>query len=80
MNVSWLARLTSHGRRTTAPDRQDTAPILPWAVRRDVLILISIKLLALASIYWLLFAPHERPEPRPADIAAHLLDPHLLDH
>jgi hypothetical protein len=53
-------------------------PILPWAVRRDVLILISIKLAVLAAIYWLFFAPHARPEPRPAEIAAHLLD--ISDH
>jgi hypothetical protein len=43
-------------------------------VRRDVLILISIKLAVLAAIYGLFFAPHARPEPRPADIAAHILD------
>jgi hypothetical protein len=74
MNLSWQARLTSLGRRAPAPDESDAAPILPWAVRRDVLILISIKLAFLAAIYLLFFAPHARPEPAPADIAHHLLD------
>lgn len=79
MKSARLVRLLSSGRRPT--DTNNAAPILPWAVRRDVLILISIKLAALAAIYWLFFAPHERPAaPRPADVAAHLLDPHLLDH
>jgi hypothetical protein len=80
MNLSWLARLTSLGRRAHAPDESDVAPILPWAVRRDVLILISIKLAVLAAIYWLFFAPHVRPAPAPADITRHLLDPQLPDH
>ncbi|MGD0142427.1 MAG: cytochrome oxidase putative small subunit CydP [Rhizomicrobium sp.] len=74
MTISWPARLVSPGPRRTVPDHRDSAPIFPWAVRRDVLILISIKLAALAAIYWLFFAPHERPEPRPVDIAAHILD------
>jgi hypothetical protein len=78
MNLSWPARITSHGRR--ARDVRDAAPILPWAVRRDVLILISIKLMVLAAIYWLFFAPHARPEPAPADIAHHLLDSNLPGH
>jgi hypothetical protein len=74
MNSPWLVRVPPSGRRPT--DAKSAAPILPWAVRRDVLILISIKLAALAAIYWLFFAPHERASPpRPAEIAAHLLDP-----
>ena len=80
MNLSWLARPTSLGRRAYAPGESDAAPILPWAVRRDVLILISIKLAVLAAIYWLFFAPLVRPAPAPADIAHHLLDPQLPDH
>jgi hypothetical protein len=78
MNFAWLAHLRIYGRRRAAPDRANGVPILPWAVRRDVLILISIKLAVLAAIYWLFFAPHARPEPRPAEIAAHLLD--ISDH
>ena len=70
----WPARLVSHCRRSRAPTPDVAAPILPWAVRRDVLILVSAKLLVLAAIYCLFFAPHARPDPRPAEIAAHLLD------
>jgi hypothetical protein len=72
MNLSWPARATSQS--GPAPGRRDAAPILPWAVRRDVLLIIALKLLAIAAIYALFFAPHAQPEPRPADIAAHLLD------
>jgi hypothetical protein len=73
MNSFWPARLISYGRRRAARDRNDAAPILPWAVRRDVLLVVAIKLIAITAIYAIFFAPQARPEPRPADIAAHLL-------
>ena len=73
MNSFWPARPIDHGRRTTARDRSDAVPILPRAVRRDVLIIVSVKLIAIALIYAMFFAPNSRPDPRPADIEAHLL-------
>jgi hypothetical protein len=81
MNFAWPAHLQIFGRRRAAPDRDDAVPILPPAVRRDVLVLIAIKLVALAAIYWVFFAPNERlAPPRPAEIAAHLFDPHIVNH
>ena len=72
MTVSGPARFEPQDR--PPPGRQDAAPILPWAVRRDVLLVIALKLLAIAAIYAVFFAPHAQPEPAPAAIAAHLLD------
>jgi hypothetical protein len=72
MNLFRPAHLASLARRS--PGQSDAAPIFSWRLRRDVLILISLKLAVLGAIYALFFAPHSRPEPRPAEIAAHLLD------
>jgi hypothetical protein len=74
MTASWLARLIVPDRRREAEASAGSAPIFPWAVRRDVLILVALKLAVLAAIYGLFVAPQTRPEPRPADVVAHLLD------
>jgi hypothetical protein len=73
MKFSWPAHPVSSSPRRAADGEDGAAPILPWMLRRDVLILISIKLFALAAIYWLFFLPHGRHEPRPAEVAAHIL-------
>ena len=52
----------------------DKSPILPLAVRRDVVLLICIKLAALWAIYQVFFKPYEMPVLQPAEIAAHILD------
>ena len=51
----------------------DDAPILPRAVRRDVVLLICVKLLALFVIYRVFFAPHEVPPLSPAQVMTRLL-------
>ncbi len=73
MNFSRPGRPVSSSPRRATDREHGAAPIFPWVLRRDVLILISIKLFALAAIYWLFFLPHERHEPRPAEVAAHIL-------
>jgi hypothetical protein len=50
-------------------------PILPRRVRRDVIVLICVKLAALWLIYQVFFNPHEAPPLRPAALTAHLIGP-----
>ena len=50
-------------------------PIFPAALRRDVLLLIAIKLLLLFLLYRIFFAPHEIPALGGDQVARHLLGP-----
>jgi hypothetical protein len=44
-------------------------------VRRDVIVLICVKLAALWLIYQFFFKPHEVPPLQPAALTAHLIGP-----
>jgi hypothetical protein len=46
----------------------DNAPILPRAARRDIVVLVCVKLAALLAIYLVFFAPHEQPPLKPAQV------------
>ncbi len=51
----------------------DDAPILPRAARRDIIVLIGVKLAALLAIYLIFFRPHELPPLKPAQVAAQIV-------
>jgi hypothetical protein len=51
----------------------DNAPILPRAARRDIIVLVCVKLAALLAIYLFFFRPHELPPLKPAQVAAQIL-------
>ena len=47
--------------------------MFPKAVRRDVIVLLCIKAVALTLIYFLFIKPAMVPEPQPATMATHLI-------
>ena len=57
------------------PTIRREGPILPRAVRRDVVILIGIKLIALFAIYQVFFKPNEHAPFHPAEVAQHIFGP-----
>jgi hypothetical protein len=48
-------------------------PLLPRQVRRDIIVLICIKLAALWLLYQLFFNSHGVPDLQPAQLATHLI-------
>jgi hypothetical protein len=48
--------------------------MFPKSARREVILLICIKVLALTLIYYAFIAPGARPEPDNRAVIAHLLD------
>jgi hypothetical protein len=48
--------------------------VFPKSIRREVLVLICIKAVALTLIYYAFIAPDTRPEPDGRAVAAHLLN------
>ena len=57
-----------------AKGSRDKNPILPLAVRRDIILLICIKLAVLWIIYQMFYKPYEMPAFQPAEITGHILD------
>jgi hypothetical protein len=47
--------------------------VFPKPLRRDILLLLCIKVAVLTLIYYALIAPATRPEPDSRAVAAHLL-------
>jgi hypothetical protein len=47
--------------------------MFPKMVRRDVIVLLCIKVMALTLIYYFLVAPVSKPEPNGQAMAAHLI-------
>jgi hypothetical protein len=47
--------------------------MFPKSVRRDVIVLLCVKALALTLIYFLFVRPVTAPEPRASAMAAHLI-------
>jgi hypothetical protein len=50
---------------------------LPFRLRRDLILLLALKLAMLALLYVLFFSPAHRPA---IDVAAHIANPVRLDH
>lgn len=57
------------------PTIRNDGPILPRAARRDVVILIAIKFVALFAIYQVFFKPNEHAPFHPAEVARHIFGP-----
>jgi hypothetical protein len=47
--------------------------MFPQSARREVILLICIKAIALTLIYYVFVAPDARPEPDSAAVTAHIL-------
>lgn len=53
-------------------DELDASPILPWHLRRDIILLLLIKAAILTLLYFLFFGPAERAPQTAEAISTHI--------